>query len=144
MTENIDVKVQKLFERLSIKKKEVAALEKPAIYKTNLSFPFDVNKSERLNIQTATIEQVAHAFAFLIGHVTSFDQALKKLGAEVEFVWGGSTFDDWEHDMTQRVSRLNITQKKKELADLEKKLNNVVSPEQRRVMEVEELTKALD
>jgi hypothetical protein len=143
MTTEIDARVQKLFDKLLAKKKEVESLEKPSSNKTNLSFPFDMLKSERMNIQTASSEQIVHALAFLITKAQAYEEACKFLEVKIPFVWGGSSFDDWKQDMSARVSRLNIAEKKKELAELEVKINNVVSPEQRRLMEIDALTKAL-
>lgn len=144
MTTEIDSKIQKLFDRLQAKKKELEALEKPFSPKTNLSFPSDLAKSDRMNIQTANTEQIVHAMALLIGKVATFDQACKALDTKLPFSWGGSSFEDWQHDMQQRVARLSTQEKRKEFNDLEKKLNNIVSPEQRRMMELEAITKALE
>jgi len=143
-TNEIDAKVQKLFERLQTKKREVELLEKTGNYKTNLSFPLDLLRVTRINIHTANVSDITHALAFLISSATAWEEACKVLEVKMDFIWGGYSLAEWKYDMHQRVSRINITDKKKELLDLEKKLNNVVSPEQRRLLEIEAITKALE
>jgi 2-phospho-L-lactate guanylyltransferase (CobY/MobA/RfbA family) len=51
--------------------------------------------------------------------------------------------DDWFNDLNKRLATINIRQEEAELATLEARLNQVLSPEERRRIEVEMLAKEL-
>ena len=54
------------------------------------------------------------------------------------------TYDDWIADCKKRLSVLGLRTKKDNLAQLEKRLDAIVSPEQRRQMELDAISKMLD
>lgn len=50
---------------------------------------------------------------------------------------------DWKDDLRTRADQLGIEQKKKDFETLDKRVNSLVSPEQRREMELIALQKEL-
>lgn len=143
-TTNPDEVVNKLFAKLQEKKKVLESLEKPQ-FKTNLSFGFNTDSSSRTNIHTVTDTDVLVSMAaFLMERAKMHKEASELLEVKSEFKWLGFTLEEWLHDLKTRANKINIDAKRKEFKQLEEKLNSLVSPEQRRLMELEAISKALE
>ena len=65
------------------------------------------------------------------------------LGTKYQFKWLGFTFDQWKADIKTRIDKIQISKKKKELEELEVRLDKLISPELKQQMELEEITKLL-
>jgi hypothetical protein len=74
---------------------------------------------------------------------SEYETAAAMLSYDGEFKWQGFTLEQWRADIQTRMNKIQITAKRKELEDMEKQLNNLISPERRREMELEALTKKL-
>lgn len=146
---NQDQLVQQLFEKVQEKKTEISKLETPN-WETNCSFSFDPDTNSRKNIQVVNTDVLIEILSFLkmkqeyhakatisLGFETSLEKAMDK------FEWCGFTVAEWEHDLKIRSGKIYITDKKKELDDLEKRLDKLVSPEFKAKMELEEIAKLL-
>jgi hypothetical protein len=141
--ENMDAKVQQLFEVVQEKKKEIEDLKSPA-WETNCSFGFNKESSSRINLHTQTkISTFVEILAFLMEKKASHDKACQELEVDVEFKWLGYPYEGWLADIKTRMAKVQISSKKEELEILEKKLNTLVSPEMRRKMELEEIENLL-
>lgn len=55
----------------------------------------------------------------------------------------GYTIDLWKKDIKTRIDQLTLEDKKKHLDVLDKRIDNLVSPEQRRELELEAIKKEL-
>jgi hypothetical protein len=138
-----DKVVEQLFAQLQKKKDEIAKTEKPN-WLTNCSFSFNRSGSDRMNIQTVSdIDVLVDALASLVEKEKAYKEAAKTLGHSGTFKWNGFTVEEWTADFQTRVNKINITVKKKEFADLEARLDKLVSPEKREAMELEALSKLL-
>jgi len=73
-----------------------------------------------------------------------FGKAAEMLDLPYNGKWGGFTLDDWHEDLTKRAAILGINAKKTRLADLEKRLTAIISPEKRREMELAAIVKSLE
>lgn len=138
---NIDEQIDKLMQKVAQKKSEIAKAERPK-WKTHLSFTYN---NTSVNIGTVTDkEKLIQMMATLICEKTFFDLAKKELEVSDQFAWQNFSFDDWKDDIKTRLSVLEISRKKKELTTLETKLNSLVSPEQRRLKEIQEIERLLE
>lgn len=137
-----DIQIQKLFNVVQSKKDEILKAERPN-WLTNCTFGYD-DTSKRTNIQvTSDVGVLANILAFLYGKSDNFEKASKELGITAEFSWMGYTLDEWTEDLKTRVTKIQITKKKKELAIIEVKLDKLISPEMKAQMELDEITKEL-
>ena len=140
-----DKLVEQLLAKVAAKKAEIKKLERP-VYKTNCTFilnPFDSN-SKRVNFNVADLDSLINVLATLMIYRDSFEKAGKELGLKGNFQWGGWSYEDWLADIKTSVDRFSVAKKKAELDTLEKKLNTLISPEQRRQMDLAEIAKSLE
>lgn len=146
-TTNTDAVVLQLLAKVEEKKKQIGSAERPS-WITNCSFGFDPNNSNaRINIQVVRdLEALVEIHAFLTSKYGHYQASLKELGIaekEAPFKWLGFTFEQWVSDIQTRINGLRIKSKRDELAKLEERVNALVSPEQRRKIELEKLMKEI-
>lgn len=145
---SLDKKVEELFAVVQKQKEEVEATEKETkqSWKTNCSFfitASQVTLGNPINIQTAnedTIRMVVHS---ILTYRRVDGVASKLLGVEPIVLLNGFSYDDWITDCKKRIALIQLRAKKTKLAQLEERLNAVVSPEQRRQMEIDAISKSL-
>lgn len=146
MTNKIDQKINELFEVVRKQKAEVDAAEKETkqSWKTNCSvvIPFGRDESP-VNIQTASQEKIKNLVMGLLKHKEYAIEAELVLGLDSESQYNGFSYDDWISDCKKRIAVLNIRTKKEKLNTLEKRLNDIVSPEQKRQMELDAIVQDL-
>jgi hypothetical protein len=142
---SIDAKIQSLFCVLNTQKAEVEAAEAETkkSWKTNCSFLLNV-ASTNVNIQTAPLSILIEVQAELLLKAQYYTKAAEMLGVEYDGKWGNFSISDWQEDLTKRAAIINLSGKKAKLAELEKRLSGIVSPEQRRAMELDAITKSLE
>lgn len=143
MTTKNDEIIEGLFKKVQEKKAEIAKAEKPQ-WQTNCAFVYD-NSSTVMNIQViSNIDVLVDMLSYILIKSESHKQVVKRLDLqEREYKYMGFTVDEWESDIKTRINKIQITSKKKELDELEKKLNSLVSPEKRTEMELAEIAKKL-
>jgi hypothetical protein len=137
--------VLELLNKVDAKKKQIGEAERPA-WVTNCSFGYNSDANARINIQTVRdLETLVDIHAFLVTKHSSFLNSASKLGVveDTNFKYLGFTFAQWESDIKTRISQLQIKIKKDELSKLEERVNALVSPEQRRAIELEKLVKEI-
>lgn len=141
----IDDKINELFVVLSKQQAEVDAAEadskKP--WKTKCSFMLNV-VSTNINIQTANASLLIEIQAELSLKEAFFGKAAEDLGLTWDGKWDGFSVEDWHSDLIKRAAIININAKKAKLAELEKKLNAIVSPDQRRQIELANIIASLE
>lgn len=98
-----------------------------------------------LTIHQVVVEpvQLVEALASLLEKESAFEKANKVLGEKATFKWGGYSVEDWTADFQTRLSKINIANKKKELADLEARLSKHISQEKRDEMDLADIAKKL-
>lgn len=140
-----DLMVLELLKKVEEKKKQIGSAERPS-WNTNCSFRYDPNSNASVNIQVVRdLETLVEIHAFLTSKKNAFDLSVTilKLDGEVTFKWLGFTFGQWMRDIETRINGLRIKAKKDELATLEARVNALVSPEQRRAIELEKLVQEI-
>ncbi len=137
--------VLQLYETIQRKRNEIAMAEKPK-WETNCAFGFIKESSQRINLQVcSSIDDLVEMLAFLLAKESFHDEAQKLLGASSKFRWLGYTLAEWKSDIQTRVSKLDLVSKKKDLEDLENRLNKLeITKEMREEMELVAIKKLLD
>ena len=144
--EEIDLKIDELLKKVEEKRKEINSAEKPK-WKTNLAFRYDDKDklSSILNIAVLTNERdLIDIVSFLKIREQSWNNASSFLGSNLKFEWLGFSVNDWCEDVKNRLTKIKMETKRKELADYEEKLNNLMSLDQRRRKEIEKIMKSLE
>jgi hypothetical protein len=146
MVDTIDSQISKLFEVVRKQREEVEAAEKEAKQswktKCSLSVPYSRDESA-VNLQTAKEDKVKHIVMGLLKHRDYAGEAEQLLGIPQTNQYDGYSYEDWFADCKKRIALLKVKDKKDLLAMTELRLNAIVSPEQKRAMELAEITKSL-
>ena len=142
---DIDSAVINMLTQIEAKKKELAKAKVRPVWKTSCTFGRDPSVStNRTNIQTVRdIRTLVEIYGFLNTQEKELDLAADQLGVNVTPTWQNYTFLEWKEDLQTRVGQLSIEEKQKELDELDRRVNSLVTPEQRRAMELEALQKIL-
>ena len=139
-----DAKVKELFKIVQQKKLAIEKAEKPC-WQTSGTFGYSSNSAhDRTNIQTITdTRKIVDMYSFLIDRQEKSEKAAQELGVSYNFSWLGFKADEWKSDFQTRINQIMIQEKRKELAELEARLNAIISPELRAEMELEAISAIL-
>jgi hypothetical protein len=143
-TPTIDAVISQLFAKLAERKASLAELKAAAVksWKTNGTFRL-IGASATTNIQTASQdiidEVIIHLFILINGRQQASTFLKRAVGVKVY----GYSSDDWFSDIEKRIATISIRDEEKELEALETRLNSVLSPEERRRIEVQLLAAEL-
>ena len=143
--ETTDSQVKKLFDLVQSKKLVIEKAEKPC-WETNRNFGFSASSAhDRVDVGTITdSRKLVEMYAFLIDRQEKSEKAAKELGVDFNFSWLGFSTDEWKSDFQTRINQISLQSKKKELSQIEARLNAIISPELRAQMELEEISKVLN
>lgn len=143
MTNTIDKQIEELLIVVQTQKIEVEKAEKESkrSWKTNCSFK--LLSSSPVNIQTVSDDAIVQALSELLMFHSNAQEANKILGLNKEIKHDGYTIDEWIEDFQKRIAILQLKAKKEKLKTLETRLNSIVSPEQKREMELAAIMKDL-
>lgn len=144
---DIDQKIVELFNVVKKQKEDVALAEEQTKnpWKTNCSITIGTETQPKA-IQSMNADKVFLTVTELLQKKHFAEEAAKILKMKVqpnELKHQNFTFDDWITDLQKRLAIIQLQDKKDELNKIEESLNKVVSPERRRIMEVEAITKSL-
>jgi hypothetical protein len=148
-----DEQILALIQEVARRKEEIAKLEKPN-WKTNCYFLYEEVGDSRNNVHAnqghnlhvfSDVSRLILMAAFLKDRSNSYLLMAQELGVEnpPPFKWNGFSLEDWLEDIKTRINKIQIAAKKTKLADLENRLNKIISPETRRKMELEAIAKEL-
>lgn len=140
-----DELVKELFDSVQEKKLAIEKAERPC-WETSGNFGYSANSGhDRVNIQTVTdVRKLVEMYAFLIDREEKSENAAKDLGVDYKFTWLGFSVDEWKNDFQTRVNQISIQEKRKELSEIESRLNAIISPELKAQMELEAISKLLE
>ena len=134
-----DQRVEALFAKLQAKKAEVANAERPQ-WITDGKFRYSESMGNSVDIMTVRDERkLVEILTFLKERSVRYVESAQELGVNVTFTWLSFTVEEWTSDLRTRISILQITKKRTELAELEQRVNAVMTPELRREMEMKAL-----
>ena len=140
-----DELVKELFDSVQEKKLAIEKAERPC-WETSGNFGYSANSGhDRVNIQTVTdVRKIVEMYAFLIDRKEKSENAAKDLGVDYKFTWLGFSVNEWKNDFQTRVNQISIQEKRKELSEIESRLNAIISPELKAQMELEAISKLLE
>lgn len=139
-----DKKTLELIELIKKQKKEIAEVERPS-WKTNLSFAMWAG-CQPVNLQAEqNVGVLINVAAFIRRAYESYVEVISDLSVidPPVYTHQGYTMDEWMHDIDIRIKKLQIKSKKDRLEKLEARLNNLISPELKAQLELEEIQKEL-
>ncbi|MEE8577423.1 MAG: hypothetical protein V3T31_09225 [candidate division Zixibacteria bacterium] len=134
---DLDAKVQKLMDDVQKRRKKVGSLKKPQwLTSCSLQLP----GHDRLNIQVCPdLSLLAYVCGTLNRMAADIKSAAKELDVKIEPKWQNYPIEDWVKDIKLRVRATQIKTEQEKLSAMEAKLETLVSPDQRRAMELEKL-----
>ena len=140
----IDQRINQLFETVRLQKEAISKCDKPS-WNTNCLFGYTpTSLHDKFDIRVITdTRKLVEVLAFLIGRSNESQIAADQLGVDYKFTWLGFSLEEWTEDLKMRTNQINIQSQRINLKMLEDKLNNLVSPEQRREMELAAIEKIL-
>ena len=140
-----DELVKELFDSVQEKKLAIEKAERPC-WETRGNLGYSANSAhDRVNVQTVTdVRKIVEMYAFLIDRKEKSENAAKDLGVDYKFTWLGFSVNEWKNDFQTRVNQISIQEKRKELSEIESRLNAIISPELKAQMELEAISKLLE
>ena len=145
MSQDKDALVLELIKKVKIKKDEISLSKSPKwVTKCSFSFNPDGKTIDNVNIQTCSnIETLLDILAFLNNKLAGRSIAATMLNVPYSEKWQGYTVDEWHQDLKSRVNQINVNNQRAELKELETRLDKLVTPEQRRDLELAEIQRIL-
>jgi len=138
----LDEQIRGMFAKLNDRKAKLETLKQQSAPKWKTTGTFrQIGATSVTSMQTAskeTIIEIATQVELLAG---AQESVAKKLGTDATALIQGYKLEDWYHDFQKRLATINQRDEEAAIADLEKRLNSVLSPEERRRIEVELLLK---
>lgn len=144
MAKSVDEQVMDMLRKVEAKKAEIKAAEQKPRWITTGSLGLSDSVHDKVSIITTKDSAVLmNLYSFLLMKEEYLERSAKEMGLAFEPAYQGFKISDWQADLKTRAAQLSIENKKKELALLDKRVNGLVSPDQRRAMELEALSKEL-
>lgn len=127
---------------------EITRIKNRTAYNTSCSFSPSNGRSANDNLNLHTLQdpgQLIYLTGLLLGHRDHYNQAAALLGVTnpPPFKWQGYPAEDWIEDFKARLGKLQLSQKEEQLKRLESRLDQLVSPELRREMELARIKEEL-
>lgn len=141
MTKNIDTQINQMLEQVSKKKDQVEQLRKdiPKKWVTNCSLRLPCGK--HLNIATLNKEAIIEATMFLIQDAKCYSEAIQALGLDDEYAYEGFSKEEWLEDLKKKLKSLELRDEEVKLNNLEKRLKQIMSEDQKREQELSDIMK---
>jgi hypothetical protein len=139
-----DERTLQLIQEVAKQKEEISRAERPN-WATNCSFKF-VEGGPSINLHVESdLRVLIEIYAHIERVEESYYKAVEQLGLRdyPAFSWGGFTASDWLKDVKSRISKIQISAKRKKLEALESRLNTIISPELRAELELEAISAQL-
>lgn len=134
--------IDELIQLTQRKKDEIARAEKPQ-WLTNCSFGYE-GTSVRGNIRTVSNPtELVTQLAYILGKAKDFETARSLIGAPVTFEYLGFSVADWAADYKTRFDMITLADKRRELDEIERQLDGLVSKERREQLQLEAIAKKL-
>lgn len=140
MTTNQDQVIRDLYYTVKNKKVAIEASNDKPNWVTNCAFRYakDDKLSEVINIQTADTDTLIHIAGWLVQQEDIYIRGIKALGLpDSQYTWLGFSVNQWITDIGTRINRIRHIKDKKELSELEAKLNKILPPDFERQLELE-------
>lgn len=142
---NTDQAVMDLLAQVRHQKVEIEKAKARPVWLTNTTLgTSEETVHDRVNLQTVTKpEKLVSLYTFLLTKEEQWKRANDELGLEAPAKWLNYPIEDWKTDLKTRAAQLTIDKKQKELQALEERIDKLISPEQRRELELAAITAEL-
>lgn len=144
-TTETDKAVLELLSKVKKQKDEIAAAKKKPAWKTTCTISIaseDVH--DRINIMTVRDTKVlVDICSFLLNKQRLWAEASSVLSLDAPDTYMGFSFADWISDLKTRAGQLELDNKKAKIEALDKRINKLVTAEQRRELELVAIQKEM-
>lgn len=138
-----DQQVLDLIERVKSQKKELDSIKRP-LWKTSCSLLLP-HADNRINIQICKdLVTLASARKILLDHLQAMEHASSVWGIDVDTNWQKYSISAWVSDIDLRVKVLAVKSKQDKFDTLSARLDALLTPEQKREIELELIAKDLE
>lgn len=143
MSTELDQKVNELLLVVKAKRDALELHQKRAnsSWRTNCSFNLN---GAHVNLQTVRTPVIIGMVSYLLGQRELDKKACELLNIEFRDKIQNYDYTAWLEDCQKRASYLHLREQEDQLNALEAKINQLVSPEKRRELDLELLTKSLN
>lgn len=137
-----DEQVKQLMAQVEIKKSALGARPKAVLTTNGL---LKLSDKEHVNLNTLNdIEEVIKAYANVLSNFEAMIASASALGVtDYQYKFSGYTLEEWFSDFQFRVYQINWSKKDKELSNLTKKLESLVSEDLKTENELASIMDAL-
>lgn len=145
IVDEIDNKILKYQQKLVDAKAELAADERliERTWETNQSY-IRIGSGQPTNLNTSSLDTIVSLLADLVIVRDSIKQSRELLGLTGDFNIQGYSFEAWLNDFKRRVAIIQVKSRKDKVAKLEAALNELMSPEARRLQQFKAIESELD
>ena len=144
-TTETDKAVLGLLATVKKQKDEIKAAKKKPEWKTTCTLSAGSDSvHDRINIITVREPKVlVDLYSFFLNRENLWTESCKELGVELAPEHMGFSFEDWKTDLKTRASQLELDNKKAKVDALDKRINKLVTVEQRRELELVAIQKEM-
>jgi hypothetical protein len=141
---SLDATIQTLFDKLNTRKNTLSTLKAASAktWKTNCAFRIGWSTSTT-NLQTASAQTIEDCAWYLCMVQSARQVALTRLNRPDNDKFNGYSINNWFSDFEKRLATIAYRDEEVEIEVLEHRLNQVLSPDERRRIEVELLAKEI-
>jgi hypothetical protein len=135
-----DKKTLDLLKKVNEQKEEISKAGGATAFKTNCTFSYVEGKeNESFSLHSQSIQSLIQIAAFLKEKEEFYNRAIAALNVKdvPPFSWKGQPVENWLHDIKVDIEKLQLSVRKKQLAEMEARLNAILSPEKRAELELE-------
>lgn len=142
---DIDQTIRDLFRKLETRKAKISEhkAQMQGSWKTTGAWRRLGTSTSTTNIQTANFESIVDIAMEVVMLDNARKEVEQRLGVQTQNTIQGYSVDVWFADFSKRLATIQVRDEEAELAKLEARLNQVLSPEDRRRIEVELLSKEI-
>ena len=140
----LDKQIDELLKSVKVQQLEVSDEEKKSKVSWITTCSYEMNCGRIINIHVCNKDSIIKAMGDLIHCTETINKAHKELGLdEYNMIHNGFHYDDWVADFNKRLSVLSIKEKKQKLSVAETKLNGILSDDQRRQLELDDILSSI-
>jgi len=130
-----------LLKTIQAQKAEISSIQR-ANWQTSCSYKIN---GHTVNLQVVTdVSKLVRVAADVIFAKEFHHKSCRELGLDItDTIIDGYSADQWLEDCKTRLARLQLSQKKARLQQMEDKVNTLISPEKRAALELQAIAKEL-
>ena len=140
----LDKQIDELLKSVKAQQLEVSTEEKKSKVSWITTCSYEMSCGRIINLPVCNKDSIIKAMGDLIHCTETNIKAHKELGLnEYSMIHNGFHYDLWVADFNKRLSVLSIKEKKQKLSVAETKLNGILSDDQRRQLELDNILSSI-